>query len=87
MLLLGLFFTNQSLVLATGGSIGASANKLELVVDETTNGTISITPPLKPEDTDEIRYIGDVTAGSPSVSGSYTPFSTTQNPIIIQSKT
>jgi hypothetical protein len=80
MLLLGLSLTNQSVVLAAGGSIGASADKSVLVVDETTNGTISITKPDKPEDTDEVRYVEDVTAGTPSVSGCYTPFSTAQNP-------
>jgi hypothetical protein len=78
--LLGLSFTNQSVALAADGSISASASTLELLIHETVNGTISITDPDKPEDTDEVHYLGTVTHGTPTVTGSYTPFPTTQNP-------
>jgi hypothetical protein len=80
MLFWGLSFTTQSVVWAAGGRISASANKLELVVGETTNGTISITDPDQPEDTNEIRYLETVTNNGPTVSGSYTPFPTEQDP-------
>jgi hypothetical protein len=79
MILIAILLSKQSIVFADG-SISVSASKTTLLIHEETTGTISITLPEKPEDTDEIRYSGNVTAGSPSVSGTYTPFSTEQNP-------
>jgi len=81
--ILNLFLLLQFVIITSvfaDGSISASAAKTNLLIHEETSGTISVTLPDKPVDTDEIHYLGDVTINGITVSGAYTPFSTSQNP-------